>query len=100
MRIAELPFKDGRAGSNNAWRSTTEDGDGFRRIYHYGHLMMTIEIDHTGCPAYLDRYPVESIIHQMNTGWGSVSDQGGMNQMFRALNVRYYFVRRGGPRIE
>jgi hypothetical protein len=83
----------GRAGSNGAWRMETH---GFvRRLYHYRTLMLEYRIVRTR-----DGYG-HSVI-SMSEGNGSVSDQGGMNTAFRALNLPYRFdrdQRGGGPRI-
>ncbi len=35
-----------------------------------------------------------------STGWGSVSDQNGVNTAFRTLNLPYRYTRAGGARIE
>lgn len=86
MRIAELAHKDGSAGSGRAWRSET-DGNGNRYIWHYSTVMLKFkESDPTA-----DLY--------MSIGYGSVSDQHGMNTLFRALGLPYRYVRAGGAEI-
>jgi hypothetical protein len=83
----------GRAGSGGAWRMET---DGFvRRLYHHKTLMLEWRIVRTR-----DGYGNHMVM--MSTGYGSVSDQGGMNIAFRTLGLPYRFDRDrrgGGPRI-
>jgi hypothetical protein len=84
MKIADI-VKRGN-GTAGAWRV-----DRFRdrcTLYHYSTEMLkwnpeTFEITY-GC-----------------TGWGSVSDQNGMNTAFRIIDADYAYRRNGGdPRIE
>jgi hypothetical protein len=82
----------GTAGSNGAWRVYTRPGDDdwrpdSRELYHYSTLML--EWDDEGVIDY-------------SIGYGSVSDQGGMNKAFRALGVPFRYdrdERGGGARI-
>jgi hypothetical protein len=60
-----------------------------RTIFHYG----TVMLRWTTYPNGLRE------VDYASTGWGSVSDQGGMNQLFRALGAPLYFSRKGGAEI-
>ena len=93
MRIRDLAHKDGVAG---AWRATSRRIDlddantaHIREIWHYSTLMLKFNTVVHDDEAVLD----------YSVGWGSVSDQGGMNQLFRELNLPLYYVRQGGARI-
>ena len=77
----------GAAGSNGSWR-VEWDGDTCE-LWHYSHRMLRWNPSHPSDPAVLD----------YSTGWGSVSDQGGMNQAFRELGLRLRFERAGGATI-
>lgn len=59
--------------------------DGTRNIYHYTTLMLVV----TGHGDVLD----------CSLGWGSVTDQQKMNQLFNALGSDHHFVRAGGAHI-
>lgn len=64
------------------------DNDNFERVvYHYGTEMgrFVYETDSDGASWYF--VPT-------STGWGSVSDQGGMNKIIR--NFGWYYSRKGG----
>lgn len=93
MRIRDLARKDGRAGSEGSWKSQTftfSNGVEVREIYHYGHHMLSFRITDPSDTNYLD----------YSIGWGSVSDQGGMNQLFLTLGLPYYYSRLGGASID
>jgi hypothetical protein len=94
LTIAQLAFaSSGKAGSNASWSAETHetpDGVVVRTIRHYGHLMLQFRVDNPRDPNYLF----------YSTGWGSVSDQGGMNRLFRVLNIPRYFSRAGGSSID
>ena len=76
--------RKGRAGSNGSWRIEHGLNDNVE-LWHYSTLMLSwIDTSHGACVTYI------------STGHGSVSDQGGMNQAFRLLNLPYRFVRAGG----
>lgn len=112
--IAELAHKDTRAGSGRHWHSHTYPGKwnyderrgsyqtGYREIWHYSTLMLRY--------TYIDTDPTDSTNTQqwdgnldtvyVNTGHGSKSDQGGMNTLFRELDMPLYFSRAGGAQIE
>lgn len=85
----------GRAGSGGAWRAITvrdSDGRDVCELWHHGTLMLRWNAERPSDPDVLD----------FSTGWGSVSDQGGMNTAFRALGLPYRMDRDrrgGGPRI-
>lgn len=83
MRIKDLARQDGTAGSGGAWRARTLKGEDatYRYVYHYDTLMLAIGPDG---------------VEFAGIGHGSVSDQGGMNTLFKALNLPLYFSRAGG----
>lgn len=93
MRVRDLAHKDGKAGSNGAWHSYTYS-TGHRDIYHYSTLMLAYDtlVDGVHWDGNLDTVYV-------STGHGSVSDQGGMNQLFRELGMPLRFDRAGGAAI-
>jgi len=43
--------------------------------------------------------PITKVILDYNTGWGSKSDQDGMNIAFRVLGSELYYSRRNGASI-
>lgn len=61
-------------------------------LYHYGTKMLVAHVDYSGHAAIKETW----------TGWGSVSDQSGMNAALWALgsNMRYSRdTKGGGPRV-
>lgn len=97
----------GYAGSGNAWRThvswydrmsrhfqplpgTEYEGYPTYELWHYSTLMAVWTTDFEG--------QLIGISH-MSTGHGSVSDQGGMNTLFRELGTPYYYSRKGGAQI-
>ena len=61
-------------------------------LWHYGTAMLRWSVERPDDPDVLD----------WSTGWGSVSDQNGMNTAFRVLGLPYRFdrdARGGGPRV-
>lgn len=80
-------------GTAGAWRVSGEHPGHtdivVKHLWHYSTLMLTWREDMPADENYLD----------YSTGWGSVSDQGGMNKAFRILGIPRYFVRRGGAEI-
>lgn len=78
----------GKAGH---WRVEREIRDEYTvcHLYHYNHKMLS----------WRDDYPIDENYLDYSTGWGSVSDQGGMNQAFRILGIPLYFQRAGGAVI-
>ena len=72
----------------------TMDSDGSVRIvYHYGTEMGRFENYHHG------KHPDSWYFVPVSTGWGSVSDQQGMNKILQNFGWRYR--RNGGnPRYE
>lgn len=81
----------GKAGSERSWTVESKT-EGIFELRHYGTLMLEWREQ--------DVYGRELLY--AGTGHGSVSDQGGMNQAFRALKLPYRFdrdYRGGGPRI-
>lgn len=80
----------GRAGSGGSWR-VDRSGD-TATLWHYATPMLTWNVND----------PADADVLDYSTGHGSVSDQGGMNQAFRALGLPLRFDRDGrggGPRI-
>lgn len=80
------------------WRSVDEpmkvlesDPVTIRVIYHYNTAMLWLTVNEDGSPADVIDYDI---------GNGSVSDQHGMNRLFRALDSSLYYIRKGGARIE
>lgn len=79
-------------GTAHAWR-IVRDGpaDPFRplvTLWHYSTPMLR----------WNPRRPQDD--HEiLSTGWGSVSDQSGMNDAFRVLGLPYYYSRAGGAEI-
>lgn len=71
--------RKGRAG---AWRIERRDG-GYALI-HYAHTM----VEWTDRP--------ETTVTALYTGWGSVSDQQGVNKAMSELDAPYYYSRAGG----
>lgn len=77
----------GKAGSNASWQAFTLE-DGSLELWHYSTRMLHVSVD-------------GELLHA-DTGHGSVSDQGAMNQAFRILGLPFRFdrdQRGGGPRI-
>lgn len=108
MQIKDLAHKDGRAGSGGAWRTATverhtnNDGDRYsltgptirrRQVWHYGTLMLEWTVDDE------NRWDGNVDTVYTSTGHGSVSDQGGMNRLFRALGMPLRYNRAGGSDI-
>ena len=88
MRIDQI-ISRGR-GAAHAWR-IERDGN-TAQLVHYGTVMLTWNVAR----------PSDSDVLDCSTGWGSVSDQNGMNTAFRVLGLPYRFdrdQRGGGPRI-
>lgn len=84
----------GRAGSRGSWRVEKAcDSDHYRgqeyELWHYGTRMLL----------WRESMALGVEILDYDTGYGSVSDQGGMNKAFRTLCVPYRFDRAGGADI-
>jgi hypothetical protein len=91
IRRAENDRKAGKAG---AWSTRVEGGPcvgdkTVAELYHYSTLMLTWTVGD----------PDDSEVLDWSLGWGSVSDQQGMNKAFRILGLPYYFSRSGGAEI-
>ena len=93
MKIAHIdprvtPFRlNGRTVKVSSWSfydRSTDDG-AQREVWHYGTLMGVFEDIGQGW----EFYPV-------STGWGSVSDQQGMNKIMHGHG--WYYSRKGGAR--
>jgi len=93
--IADIVSKaSGTAGAWRVQRSTFTTAGSTRPVevatlYHYSTPMLRWQVENPGCRSALS----------MDTGWGSVSDQNGMNIAFRILNLPYSFRRAGGAEI-
>lgn len=81
----------GSAGSGGAWRVErhADRTCNHASLFHHGTRMLTWDMDNPSNPDVLS----------YETGWGSVSGQGGMNRAFRALNLNLYYTRAGGAHI-
>lgn len=55
-------------------------------LYHYGTCMMR----------WIRTEDGHNVPLWFNLGWGSKSDQEGMNKAFRELGMPYYYSRKGG----
>lgn len=101
-RIATLVHKDGKAGSKLSWRSThytDSAGNQRRQIHHYGTLMLEYTEVPTGSQTWPFTWDGSTTTVYYDTGHGSVSDQGGMNQFFRKLDMPWRYSRAGGASI-
>lgn len=87
--LESLLYRDRKLGH---WSSTSEDGR--RTIWHYTTRMLTLPIDQ-------DNQPITDTggLFRMSIGNGSVSDQGGMNRLFKQLGIPFYYSRKGGADI-
>lgn len=79
-----------------------EEGYQVRKVWHYGTLMgewyrftEPVEIDDEDGGYWIDGDETFSFA-PLSTGWGSVSDQQGMNRMLAGSGWRY--IRKGGAR--
>lgn len=79
------------SGTAGAWRVQREERDGVQvaTLYHYSTPMLSWAVHNPQCGNVL----------RMGTGWGSRSDQNGMNIAFRILGLPYSFRRAGGAAI-
>lgn len=94
MKLAEInpvtgvPFKDGKVRNVGNWSymdSVTHFGYKVRVVFHYTTTMGKFVTDgHSGTWAF----------QPISTGWGSVSDQGGMNKILKGTG--WYYSRKGG----
>ena len=78
-------------GTAGAWQVTrATDATGTKcYLYHYSTCMLVWDFYDPANEATLD----------YSLGWGSVSDQGGMNKVFRELCIPLYYSRKGGAEI-
>lgn len=63
---------------------------GLVNVWHYETLMISFTIDSEGRFLTVD---------EANIGWGSATDQQGMNELFRTMDMPYRYHRAGGARI-
>lgn len=79
--------------SAKAWRIVKDDYDPYQgttyQWWHYGTKMAEWNES--------TRYGI--VLTDWDTGYGSVSDQNGMNILFRELGLPYRFDRAGGAKI-
>jgi len=88
MTIAEI-VRRGK-GRAHAWRvEQHRNGRTQATLYHYSTAMLVWNVDAPTDPDVLD----------YGLGWGSASDQGGMNTAFSELGLPLYYSRRGGAEI-
>jgi hypothetical protein len=86
----------GKAGHRGSWEVTELNADHMRscpiyELTHYGHPMLRWMVSHSGVIDILD----------YDIGYGSVSDQGGMNCAFKVLGYyNLYYSRKGGAQIQ
>lgn len=97
--IHDLADDKGTAGK---WRSSNEatalDGHNgqryrVRNIFHYSTLMLAFGLDASG------NWDGNVDTVYASTGYGSVSDQNGMNKLFARQAMPFSFSRAGGARI-
>lgn len=72
-------------GRASTWR-VLRNADGTRELWHHSTRMLVWD------PAD----PANPDVLFYDTGWGSVSDQGGMNTAFQVLDLPIYYSRKGG----
>lgn len=94
MRIDQIIARG--HGTAHAWRVEREESDPYvgseYSLWHYGTRMLVWRSS--------TRHGAELVDY--STGWGSVSDQNGMNTAFRVLGLPYRYdrdQRGGGPRV-
>ena len=78
-------------GAAHAWRVHAwqpANGGPCATLYHYSTAMLTWRVDS----------PDDATVLAYSTGWGSVSDQNGMNTAFKVLGLLYRFDRDGRGR--
>lgn len=68
-----------------------------RSVYHYGTCMLTFELQQNKHGQLTWDGNPESV--WTNEGRGSVSDQGGLNKIFKHLWMPFRYDRAGGARI-
>lgn len=87
--LATVEHQDGRTHRASSW--SAEDTYDYRTIYHYTTPMLRI---HQYPPSWSDG------VEMLSVGWGSVTDQQGVNQILQELGSTLIYVRKGGtPRI-
>lgn len=89
MKLAQIgdfvavPWVYGRCRNVSSWRyldTMTENKVRVRSVYHYGTLMGSF---------ILAKDEVRWVFQPESAGWGSVSDQQGMNKMLANYGWRY-----------
>lgn len=74
-------------GKAGPWE-VVEHSDNLHTLYHHGTRMLEWR-----------EYAHYNEMEWAGLGWGSVSDQNGMNIAFRVLGLPYYFQRAGGAEV-
>lgn len=90
------------SGTNWRAEATWDEGNGHLVVIHHATAMLTVSFDGQGDVRIPD-LDSEAGAYQVSLGYGSVSDQQGMNQVYRDLGLPWYYARNvkgGGPRIE
>lgn len=72
------------------WNNDESSPWTYHSLYHHGTRMATWKVN--------DDNGLTEIV-SLSLGWGSVSDQNGMNTLFRELGAPYRFNRAGGASI-
>ena len=78
-----IKAKKGKAGHWEVFRVIEDDDAEVCQLYHYSTLMLQWRL--------ID--PKDSNYLEYNDGWGSVSDQNGLNTAFKILGIPLYFAR-------
>ena len=93
-KITDLAFttKDRKAGN---WRAKIVEHEFAleHEIWHHGTRMLTYITDNYYAPGRL-------LEASGRLGYGSVSDQGGMNKLMWKLNIPVYYSRKDGAHFE
>lgn len=79
--LSTIAFRDMTAGK---WSSMTTGCGTYRKIYHYGTLMMIVKLDTYGSPIRSKTNPWAAIVDEF-AGWGSMSDKCGLSRIRSSL---------------
>lgn len=90
-------WQEGQMLSAHNWSAedwTDTEGNSRRTVYHYSTRMVEfVQL------SWMTDWSVDE--DTISLGWGSVSDQNGMNNLIRSYGFRYRRDERGGgPRVE
>jgi hypothetical protein len=97
MKIADIDpvvteWREGRSRTVGAWsfQDMVVGACQVRTVRHYRTVMFVYVTDRS-----------RWVVMPMDTGWGSVSDQGGVNKLVQSYGWRYCRdLKGGGPRYE